>query len=114
MAKGKASEPKIVDIKTRGKFNFGFLIAAGITMVIAAVMYYFLLPTLNPQQVSTWIFFGILILIYGFLSVIFAERNNSKLSKFDLTIGGIIAVMLVFVVGASISSSTIFRASDYA
>lgn len=114
MAKGKASEPKIVDIKTKGKFNFGFLIAAGITLVIAAVMYYFLLPTLNPQQVSTWIFFGILILIYGFLSVIFAERNNNKLSKFDLTIGGIIAVMLVFVVGAGISSSTIFRASDYA
>lgn len=114
MAKGKSSEPKIIDIKTREKFNFGFLIAAGITLAVAAVMYYFLLPTLNPRQVSTWIFFGIVILLYGFLSIVFAERNNNKLSKFDLTIGAIIAVMIIFVLGAGISSATLFRASDYA
>ncbi len=114
MTKQGAKEPKIIDLKTKGKFNIWYLVAGGISLIIAAIMYYFMLPSLNPQKLSTWIFFIVVLLVYGFLSIILAERNNKKLSKFDLTVGGIILLAVLVIIVAGLASTPIFRASSYA
>lgn len=114
MTKSSDKGPKIIDLKPKQKFNFWYLVAGGISLVIAAVLYYFMLPSMNPQKLSTWVFFVVVLLIYGFLSIILAERKNNHLSKFDLVVCGIILLTVLIVLVAGLSSTTLFRASDYA
>ncbi len=113
MAKTKNAKPKIIDIKPKNGFNFRYLISGAVTVVIALIIYYLTLPPMNVQNFGTWVFFFTVFFVYGLMSVIIAERNNKSLSKFDLTIGGIMVLIVVIALCSALSSSVIFRASSY-
>lgn len=111
----------------KNKTSIRIIIATLITLVIAAVGFYFLLPAINPYSQGFWIGLIALILIWGaayaaigvgvsingFLGNITAKKKPSlKVGGFKYLLIALAIPVAVLVIG-NIISSTFFNAVDY-
>ena len=105
--------------KGKGKKSHPYLITAVVTIIVGAILYYFLLPPLNISSVASWMFFGGLFVAYAVVSSIANgvandTLNETKMTKQDKIQFYIIgAGVVVFIIGG-IASSKIFQSSTYA
>ena len=101
------------------KISNAYWITAIVTIIVGAILYYFMLPPLNISSVSSWLFFGGLFVFYVLVSCIangMATRtiNDTKMLKQDKILFGCIGVgILIFIIGG-IASSKLFQASKFA
>lgn len=100
------------------------LISIVVTLVVAAVAFYIVLPPLNVQSTDFWGFLSFVVVVFGVANLLLSSKlknflnEGAKISLKDnkFIIGVIIAAivpMLVIFVG-TVSSSTFFNAKAYA
>ena len=109
------------------KTSTKILIASIVTLIVAAVGFYFLLPAINPYSQETWVCLLVLIIVWGVTFLILGASDGVKVMKkknsfnFSAMKKGalkwiIVAAavpVLVLIVG-NIASSTFFNAHAYA
>lgn len=94
------------------------LICVLLTIILAAVLYYFMLPVMNFKEIKMYFYWGIVLLSYPvFLHIISGalldegKKNyaNRRTKPFVI----IIVVLIITVVGGLLSSAIFFRAKSY-
>lgn len=115
------------------KLNINYkklLISAAIGLSVSFILYYFLLPPLNPHSVGFWFYLAAVILSFSFSYLSFKVEKVNKTynettvttfrvkstgrKKKDLIIVGAILLPLVIALFGGIFSSTLFFAKKYA
>lgn len=103
----------------RRKNSHPYLISGIVTLIIGAVLYYFLLPPINISSVESWLFVGGLFIAYTLISCIANAAVNESLAKAELSkqdkiqfliIGGGAIILLI----GAVASGKLFQASKYA
>lgn len=89
-----------------------------ITLVIAAVLYYFMLPALNFKAIEMyiWLAFSVLIFIglYGISAGAYSRPEKMAAAKDKMKIPIIILIVMAVIVGIGyLSGAVIFRAKSY-
>lgn len=89
-----------------------------ITLVIAAVLYYFMLPALNFKAIELyiWLTFSVLIFIglYGLSAGAYSRPEKMAAAKDKMKIPIIILIVMAVIVGIGyLSGAVIFRAKSY-
>lgn len=89
-----------------------------ITLVIAAVLYYFMLPALNFKAIEMyiWLAFSVLIFIglYGLSAGAYSRPEKMAAAKDKMKIPIIILIVMAVIVGIGyLSGAVIFRAKSY-
>lgn len=113
------SKKKVAQETPKGSTVKKVLISLAITLVVAAVLYYFMLPALNFKAIELYIYLAIVILVYiaafGLMTRAYfhAEYTEYAKNKVKIPIILLLVLGLVVVVGF-ISGAELFRAKDYA
>lgn len=113
------SKKKVAQETPKGSTVKKVLISLAITLVVAAVLYYFMLPALNFKAIELYIYLAVVILVYiaafGLMTRAYfhAEYTEYAKNKVKIPIILLLVLGLVVVVGF-ISGAEIFRAKDYA
>ncbi len=89
-----------------------------LTLVVAALGYYFMLPAFNFKDVKMYFYFGLVAVSYPIFSFITSKalmrpEYMPYVKKNTLIPGAIICLLIVVVVIGSLVSSVFFRAKDY-
>ncbi|MFI3208835.1 MAG: CvpA family protein [Eubacteriales bacterium] len=96
------------------KFKHKALIAFGM-LILAAIYYYITLPAINIHSADFWNF---IIIVFAFVPVVYIIKKRMTLSEIreskgiKVQLGIVVALVLVFIIGA-ILSSPIINASKY-
>lgn len=89
-----------------------------LTLAVAAIGYYTMLPAFNLKDIRMYFYFGVIAVSYPIFSF-FTSRALMRpeympyVKKNTLIPGAIVCLLVVFVVGGSLVSSVFFRAKDY-
>ena len=89
-----------------------------LTLVVAAVGYYFMLPAFNFKDVKMYFYFGLIAIAYPIFSFITSKALMRPeylpyVKKSSLIPGSIICLLILVVVAGSLVSSVFFRAKDF-
>ncbi len=95
------------------------LISLALTLVVAGVAYYFMLPALNFKAIELYIYIAVIIVayigIFGIVSKAYFRPEYMEYAKNKVKIPIILIIALVAVIGVGyLTGATIFRAKDYA
>ena len=94
-----------------------YIISTIITLVGALILFYMMLPPLNPTSPSFWVFLMGVLILYAICSFILAININGRLERIPkipsyLALGAGICIVIIIVV--NIACSPLFQASSYA
>ncbi|MCR4594551.1 MAG: CvpA family protein [Clostridiales bacterium] len=114
----KKKEKKPVVVVPQGKTAKKVIASLLITLVISAVLYYFMLPALNPKSIDLYIWIGISIVVFigvfGISSRAYSQEENMEYAKSKVKIPILIILLLiVIIVIGYLSGAVIFRAKSY-
>lgn len=89
-----------------------------LTLIVAALGYYFMLPALNFKDIKLYFYIGLVVMAYPVFSfftskALMRPEYLPYVKKKTLIPGAIICVLVLCVVVGTLISSVIFRAKDY-
>lgn len=95
------------------------LISLVLTLVVAAVAYYFMLPALNFKAIELYVYIAVVLVayigIFGIVSKAYFRPEYMEYAKNKVKIPIALILVLAVVVGIGyLTGATIFRAKDYA
>lgn len=95
------------------------LISLVLTLVVAAVAYYFMLPALNFKAIDLYIYIAIVLVayigIFGVVSKAYFRPEYMEYAKNKVKIPIALILVLAVIIGVGyLTGATIFRAKDYA
>lgn len=110
---------KVVQTTPKGSTIKKVIISLVITLVVAAVAYYFMLPALNFKAIELYIYLAIVILAYvasfGLLTKAYFRPEYTEYAKNKVKVPIILLLVLAAFVGVGfLTGAEIFRAKDYA
>lgn len=110
--KAKSVEPKGSTLKR-------VIISILLTLVVAGIVYYFMLPAFNVKAIELYIYIAIVLVsyigIFGIVSKAYFRPEYMEYAKNKVKIPiGLIGALIVVVLIGFLSGATIFRAKDYA
>ena len=100
------------------------LISIVVTLVVAAVAFYIVLPPLNVQSTDFWGFLSFVVVVFGVANLLLSSKLKTFLNEgvkislkdnkfiIGVIIAAIVPVLVIFV--GTVSSSTFFNAKAYA
>lgn len=112
-------DKKIRTIVPKGTTIKKVILSLIITLVLAGVIYYFMLPALNFKAIEFYIFLAIIIFayigIFGLVTKAYFRPENMEYAKNKVKIPLVLMLVLAIVVGLGyLSGAALFRAKDYA
>lgn len=95
------------------------LISLVLTLVVAAVAYYFMLPALNFKAIELYVYIAVVLVayigIFGIVSKAYFRPEYMEYAKNKVKIPIVLILVLAVIVGIGyLTGATIFRAKDYA
>ncbi len=112
------NKKKVVQEVPKGSTVKKVLVSLGITLVVAAVLYYFMLPALNFKAIEFYVYLAVLILTYigvfGIATKAYFRPEYTEYAKNKVKIPIILILVLAGVVGVGyLFGAEFFRAKDY-
>lgn len=94
------------------------LISLVLTLVVAAVAYYFMLPALNFKAIELYVYIAVVLVayigIFGIVSKAYFRPEYMEYAKNKVKIPIVLILVLAVIVGIGyLTGATIFRAKDY-
>ncbi len=112
------NKKKVVQETPGGSTVKKVLVSLGITLVVAAVLYYFMLPALNFKAIEFYVYLAVLILTYigvfGIATKAYFRPEYTEYAKNKVKIPIILILVLAGVVAVGyLFGAEFFRAKDY-
>lgn len=112
------NKTKVVQETPKGSTAKRVVIASVVTLIVAAILYYFMLPALNFKAIEFYFYIGAILLTYiavfGLLSKAYFRPEYMEYAKNKVKIPIILIIALVAVVAVGyLVGAEIFRAKDY-
>ncbi len=109
----------IIPETPKGSTTKRVIISALITLVIGAIVYYFMLPPLNFKAIELYIYIGVLLIsyigVFGVLSKAYFRPEYMEYAKNKVKVPiAMVLVLAAFVGVGYLVGAEIFRAKDYA
>ncbi len=109
----------IIPETPKGSTTKRVIISALITLVIGAIVYYFMLPPLNFKAIELYVYIGVLLIsyigVFGVLSKAYFRPEYMEYAKNKVKIPIVMVLVLAAFVGVGyLVGAEIFRAKDYA
>lgn len=113
------SGKKAKSVEPKGSTMKRVIISILLTLVVAGIVYYFMLPALNVKAIELYIYIAIVLVsyigIFGIVSKAYFRPEYMEYAKNKVKIPiGLIGALIVVVLIGFLSGATIFRAKDYA
>lgn len=109
----------VKSVEPKGSTLKRVIISLLLTLVVAGVAYYFMLPALNFKAIELYLYIGVILVayigIFGVVSKAYFRPEYMEYAKNKVKIPIALILVLAVVVGIGyLTGATIFRAKDYA
>ncbi len=109
----------VKSVEPKGSTLKRVLISLALTLVVAGVAYYFMLPALNFKAIELYVYIAVILVayigIFGIVSKAYFRPEYMEYAKNKVKIPIALILVLAVVVGIGyLTGATIFRAKDYA